>query len=57
MMDGDGGMTKRNVLVTAIDEGGGGFHARLPGRKREQHFDTAQVLTAAYARGDQGELE
>ena len=36
---------------------GAGFTARLPGRKRETHLRTADVLTAAYARGDQGELE
>ena len=56
-MDETGAMLRRNLLVTAIDADGAGFTARLPGRKRETHFDTAQVLTAAYARGDQGELE
>lgn len=53
----DGGMERRNLLVTAIDADGAGFSARLPGRKREAHFALADVLTAAYARGDQGELE
>ena len=52
-----GTMTRRNLLVTAIDEDGLGFSARLPGRKREAHYALSQVLTAAYARGDQGELE
>ena len=52
-----GAMTRRNLLVTAIDEDGMGFSARLPGRKREVHYALSQVLTAAYARGDQGELE
>ena len=53
----DGQMQKKNLLVTAIDEDGRGFSARLPGRKRETHYALSQVLTAAYARGDQGELE
>lgn len=57
LMDEAGTMTRRNLLVTAIDEDGQGFSARLPGRRRETHFDLSQVLTAAYARGDQGELE
>jgi hypothetical protein len=43
--------------VTAIDEDGQGFSALLPGRKKESHFSLSDVLTAAYARGDQGELE
>ena len=53
----DGAMVKKNLLVTAIDEGGEGFTARLPGRKKEIHIDMTDVLTCAYARGDQGELE
>ena len=57
LMDETGAMTRRNLLVTAIDEDGQGFSARLPGRKRETHFALSQVLTASYARGDQGELE
>ena len=57
LLDEAGTMTRRNLLVTAIDEDGRGFSARLPGRKRETHFALSQVLTAAYARGDQGELE
>ena len=57
LMDEAGTMTRRNLLVTAIDEDGQGFSARLPGRRRETHFSLSQVLTAAYARGDQGELE
>lgn len=57
LMDEAGAMTRRNLLVTAIDEDGRGFSARLPGRRRETHFSLSQVLTAAYARGDQGELE
>ena len=52
-----GAMKKTNLLVTAIDEDGQGFSARLPGRKTETHFDLGDVLTCAYARGDQGELE
>ena len=31
--------------------------ALRPGRKRAAHFALADVLTAAYARGDRGELE
>ena len=57
LLDEAGTMTRRNLLVTAIDEDGLGFSARLPGRKRETHYALSQVLTAAYARGDQGELE
>lgn len=53
----DGQMRKKNLLVTAIDADGQGFDARLPGRKRTAHFALADVLTCAYARGDQGELE
>lgn len=53
----DGQMIKKNVLVTSIDEDGSGFCAKLPGRKRETHFSMNDVLTCAYARGDQGELE
>lgn len=50
-------MKKTNLRVTAIDADGTGFCALLPGRKRETHFSLSDVLTAAYARGDRGELE
>ena len=53
----DGQMKKTNLRVTAIDADGAGFDALLPGRKRAAHFVIADVLTAAYARGDRGELE
>ena len=53
----DGGMKKTNLRVTAIDADSAGFSALLPGRKRETHFMLGDVLTAAYARGDRGELE
>lgn len=53
----DGQMIKKNLLVTAIDGDGEGFTARLPGRKRDIHVCLSDVLTCAYARGDQGELE
>ena len=53
----DGAMVKKNLLVTAIDADGQGFSARLPGRKRDIHLNIQEVLTCAYARGDQGELE
>lgn len=53
----DGAMVKKNLLVTSIDEDGQGFTARLPGRKKDVHVDMQDVLTCAYARGDQGELE
>ncbi len=53
----DGQMKKTNLRVTAVDEDEQGFLALLPGRKKETHFDLSDVLTAAYARGDQGELE
>ena len=52
-----GRMERRNLIVTAIDESGEGFTARLPGRKREAHIALGDELTAAYARGDTGELE
>jgi len=53
----DGAMKKINLLVTQIDEDGGGFSARLPGRKKDMHIALDDILTCAYARGDQGELE
>ena len=53
----DGQMKKTNLRVTAIDADSAGFDALLPGRKRAAHFALADVLTAAYARGDRGELE
>ena len=53
----DGQMKKTNLRVTDVDEDGQGFTALLPGRKKETHIDLCDVLTAAYARGDQGELE
>ena len=53
----DGQMIKKNLLVTAIDEDGQGFSAVLAGRKKQTHIDLHDVLTCAYARGDQGELE
>ena len=56
MMDG-GAMVKKNLLVIEIDEDGQGFSARLPGRKKAVHIALEDVLTCAYARGDQGELE
>ena len=53
----DGQMVKKNLLVTAIDEDGQGFMARFPGRKKDIRVELCDVLTCAYARGDQGELE
>lgn len=53
----DGAMRKTNLRVTAIDEAAQGFDALLPGRKKPVRFALADVLTAAYARGDRGELE
>lgn len=53
----DGQMIKKNLLVTGIDEDEMGFTAKFPGRKKDVHIATADVLTCAYARGDQGELE
>ena len=53
----EGQMIKKNLLVTAIDEDGQGFTAKFPGRKKEMHIPLGDVLTCAYARGDQGELE
>ena len=53
----DGQMVKKNLLVTSIDEDGSGFCAKLSGRKKETRFLMDDVLTCAYARGDQGELE
>lgn len=51
----EGVMVKKNLLVTAMDEEG--FSAHFPGRKKDVHIPLCDVLTAAYARGDQGELE
>lgn len=53
----DGEMKKINLRVMSIDESGAGFYALLPGRKKETRFEMSDVLTCAYARGDQGELE
>lgn len=53
----EGAMVKKNLLVTSIDENGQAFTARFPGRKKDVTIDMANVLTCAYARGDQGELE
>ena len=53
----DGQMMKKNLLVTSIDEDEEGFTARFPGRKKDVHIAVGDVLTCAYARGDQGELE
>ena len=53
----NGQMIKKNLQVVAIDEDETGFTAKLPGRKKEVHVSMQDVLTCAYARGDQGELE
>ena len=53
----DGQLQRKNLLVTSIDADGQGFTARLPGRKKDVHYASEDVLTCAYARGDQGELE
>ena len=53
----EGQMVKKNLLVTSIDEDEAGFTAKFPGRKKDVHIAIADVLTCAYARGDQGELE
>ena len=53
----DGQMIKKNLQVLSIDADGQGFSAKLPGRKKETHILIDDVLTCAYARGDQGELE
>lgn len=50
-----GQMKKVNLRVTSIGEDG--FTAIPAGKKKEVHIDREDVLTAAYARGDQGELE
>ena len=50
-----GQMKKLNLRVTSIGEDG--FTAVLVGKKKEVRIDREDVLTAAYARGDQGELE
>jgi len=53
----EGKMIKKNLQVVSIDANGQGFFARLPGRKKEIYFLMSDLLTCAYARGDQGELE
>lgn len=50
-----GQMKKLNLRVTSIGEDG--FTAVLAGKKKEVRIADDDVLTAAYARGDQGELE
>lgn len=49
------GQMKLNLRVTSIGEDG--FTAIPAGKKKEVRIDREDVLTAAYARGDQGELE
>ncbi len=51
----NGQISRVNLLVTAIGEGF--FRAKLSGKKTETSIDMDDVLTASYARGDQGELE
>ena len=51
----EGQMKKVNLRVTAIDENG--FDAVFSGRKKPVHVRLEVVLTAAFARGDQGALE
>ena len=48
-------MKKVNLRVTHLDADG--FDAVLAGRKKPVHIAMNDVLTAAYARGDQGALE
>lgn len=48
-------MKKVNLRVTHLDADG--FDAVLAGRKKPVHIAINDVLTAAYARGDQGALE
>ena len=50
-----GQMKKVNLRVTSIGEDG--FTAVLAGKKKEVRIADDDVLTAAYALGDQGELE
>ena len=57
VMIAEGQMVKKNMLVTSIDEDKQGFTAKFPGRKKDVHIALGDVLTCAYARGDQGELE
>ena len=47
-------MKKVNLRVTHLDADG--FDAVLAGRKKPVHIAMNDVLTAAYARGDQGAL-
>ena len=51
----DGQAEKVNLRVTHLDADG--FDAVLAGRKKPVHIAMNDVLTAAYARGDQGALE
>lgn len=50
-----GALERLNVRVVAMDESG--FEAIPSGRKRPARYALSDVLTAAYARGDAGELE
>ena len=50
-----GEMKKTNLRVVGMD--GEGFDALLPGRKRAVRYLYDDVLTAAYARGDDGNLD
>ena len=53
----DGKITRRQMLVTGIDEAAQTFSFRFAGRKREAQLPMDALLTADYARGDHGDLE
>lgn len=53
----DGGMRRVNLLVTSMDEDAQGFFAVASGKKKPAHYALFAVLSAGYARGDQGEIE
>lgn len=57
LLEEDGGLRRANLLVTSIDGDAQGFFAVASGKKKPAHYALSAVLSAGYARGDQGEIE
>ena len=51
MMGATGNVSAQNITVTRVEEGEEAFYARV-GRGTERRYETADVLSAGYARGD-----
>ena len=53
----DGIMIKKNFLVTGIYPEEGRIEGIFPGQKKTTAIRMEDILTAAYARGDDGSIE